>query len=193
MVFFSFIFIGSTHGFVDDFKKQEEIINKISPEIVLCEELQNIKLISKEDYENILKKKRISEMTAFSEVEKLIRLCYSKNIKLIGIDLLNYGFDNVLQEKVKNSARLSESEEKKLSQILRKREFHQLNVIKRYAHKSDKPVIIITGAWHLRTDSVILTNLSDYSLILPCNERGDLLIKPPAEGEKIIYCEKKWQ
>jgi len=88
---------------------------------------------------------------------------------------------------------LSKSEDKKLSQILRKREFHQLNVIKRYVHKSDKPVIIITGAWHLRTDSVILTNLSDYSLILPCNERGDLLIKPPAEGEKIIYCEKKWQ
>ena len=41
---FSFIFIGSTHSFVDDFLKQEEIIELVKPEFVLNEELENLKL-----------------------------------------------------------------------------------------------------------------------------------------------------
>mgnify|MGYP001566001469 FL=1 len=69
---FSFIFIGSTHGFVDDFIKQKEIINFINPEFVLCETLENLSLDTKEKFEDILKTKKISNMTSFSEIKKLV-------------------------------------------------------------------------------------------------------------------------
>ena len=69
---FSFIFIGSTHGFVDDFIKQKEIINFINPEFVLCETLENLSLDTKEKFEVILKTKKISNMTSFSEIKKLV-------------------------------------------------------------------------------------------------------------------------
>src|SRR3989344_3891932 len=99
---FSFILIGSTHSFVDDFFKQEEIIKSLKPEFVLSEELENLKLDTEDKVKEILEKKFISDMTSFDEVEKLIKLCFEKKIKLIGIDFHNFGFDENLQKKIKN-------------------------------------------------------------------------------------------
>ena len=84
-----FIFIGSTHGFIDDFLKQKEVILAVKPEFVLCEGLENLTLDSKEKFEKLCKKRKISNMTSFEEVEKLINLCFRENIKLIGIDFKN--------------------------------------------------------------------------------------------------------
>src|SRR3989344_3485016 len=80
---FSFILIGSTHSFVDDFLKQEEIIKSVKPEFVLSEELENLKLDTEDKVKEILEKKFISDMTSFDEVEKLIKLCFEKKNKII--------------------------------------------------------------------------------------------------------------
>ena len=79
---FSFIFIGNTHSFVNDFLKQKEIIELIKPEFVLSEELENLKLDTEDKVKEILEKKFISDMTSFDEVEKLIKLCFEKKIYL---------------------------------------------------------------------------------------------------------------
>ncbi len=55
---FSLIFVGDTPGFIDDFKKQEEIINLFNPEFVLCENLEDLSLDSKEKFDDILKKEK---------------------------------------------------------------------------------------------------------------------------------------
>ena len=83
---FSFIFIGNTHSFVNDFLKQKEIIELIKPEFVLSEELENLKLDTEDKFKEILKKRDISNMTSFNDVEKLIKLCFENKINLIGID-----------------------------------------------------------------------------------------------------------
>ena len=187
---FSFIFLGDTHGFINDFIKQKEIIEIIHPDFVLSESLQNISLDSKERYIEILRTKKISEMVSFEEVNDLINLCNKKDINLIGIDLENFGFDKSLQKKIKNNIALSEDEEFKMNEILKRRSEHQLKMIKDFKKKTEKPIIIIVGSWHLRKDSLLMKSLDNYKVIFPCDSKGSLLIEPPKNKNNISYCER---
>ncbi len=141
----SFIFIGSTHSFLDDFSKQKEIINTINPEFILSEELEDLKLEQVDQFKEIFEKKFISDMTSFNEVEKLIKLCFEKKIKLIGIDFHNFGFDENLQKKIKNQKKLTREEEEKLNDLVEKREKYHLSKILEYKSKTKLPIIIILG------------------------------------------------
>ncbi len=185
---FSFIFIGSTHGFIDDFIKQKEIISLINPEFVLCENLENLSLDTKEKFEDILKNKTISNMTSFDEIKNLIELCDNKNIKLIGIDLANFGFDKTLQEKIKRQEKLSKEEENKIEEILRLRDKVHLEKILEYKNKTNRPLVIIIGSWHLRENFPLRNSLDNYKIFFPCDKKGNLLIEPQ-EDKKINYCE----
>ena len=185
---FFLFFIGHTHGFIDDFKKQKEIIEKVKPDFVLCESMENLSLISKEDYNQIFKKREISNMTSFEENEKLIRFCFEKNIKLVGIDFENFGFNEILQNKIKKQQEITEEENKEVENILKKRSKHHLMIIKDILNKTEKPIIIILGSWHLREDSLLMRDLHNYKIIFPCDENGNLLHEPT--DKKISYCER---
>jgi len=185
---FSFIFVGGTHGFVDDFKKQKEVILPTMPEFVLCEDLEDNVLDSKEKLKEIINKKEISNMTSFEDAEKLIMLCLAKNIKLIGIDFHNFGFNENLQKKIKNQDELSEDEDEQVKEILIERGNNQIKCIKEYHKKSTKPIVVIVGAWHLREDSKLIKSFDRYKVIFPCDEKGNLVLEPI--NEKIVYCEK---
>jgi hypothetical protein len=182
----SFIFIGSTHFFLDDFLKQKEIITSINPKFILSEELEDLELDSKEKFKEILKKRFISEMTPFDEVEKLIKLCFEKKINLIGIDFHNFGFDETLQNKIKNQKELTKKEEKNLNEIIQKREEHHLSKILEYKEKTEQ-VIVIVGCWHLRKDSLLRKRLKNYKIIAPLDENGEVLFEPT--NKKIKYGE----
>jgi len=175
---FSFIFIGSTHGFIDDFSKQRELIKLIKPEFVLCEELEDLKLDSKKRFNELFRKKYISDMTSFDEVKKLIRLCFDKNIKLIGIDFHNLGFDDNLQKKIKNQEKLTKEEKGKLDKITKLREKNHLSKILKYKKKTSRSIIIIIGCWHLRKGSLLIKKLKNYKVILPCDKMGNPLFAP---------------
>ncbi len=185
---FSFIFIGSTHGFIDDFIKQGEVISSVSPEYVLAEDLENISLDSREKFENLFNKEKISNMTAFAEVERLVKFCYEKNLKLIGIDLPNFGFNKILQEKIKKQEKLSEKEEEEINDILKIRQRNHLKKILEYKKKTDKPLVIIVGSWHLKENSLLRDSLNNYKIFFPCDGEGNLLIEPLGD-KKIKYCE----
>jgi len=174
----SFIFIGSTHSLLDDFSKQKEIINLVNPEFVLSEELEDLKLEREDQFKEILEKKFISDMTSFVEVEKLVKLCSEKEIKLIGIDFHNFGFDENLQEKIKNQKELTREEEEKLNDLVEKREKYHLSKILEYKSKTKSPIIIILGCWHLRKDSLLRKRLKNYKIIAPINESGEILLEP---------------
>ena len=184
----SLIFIGSTHGFIDDFAKQKEIIEEENPEFVLCEELENLKLDSKEKFLEIIKKKHFSEMTKFEEVERLVNLCFNKNIKLIGIDFHNFGFDENLQNKIKSQGELTKEEEEKLNEIINKREKYHLSKILECKEKTNKPIIIIIGCWHLREDSLLRKKLKNYKIIAPIDDKGKVMFAPQKD-KKIKYGE----
>lgn len=191
---FPIIFLGDTHGFIDDFVKQKEIIDKINPDFILSESLQNLSLDSKEKYEEVLKIKKISEMVLFSEIENLIGLCYKKNIKLIGIDIENFGFTKELQEKINNNQDITREEEKKIEHLLNRREKHQIRMIKNFKNKTKKPIVVILGSWHLREDSPLMKSFNNYKVIFPCDKENKLLFEPPQKREDVFYCEReKWQ
>ncbi len=112
-------------------------------------------------------------MTTFSEVEELVNYCYKKEISLIGIDFQNFGFDENLQKKILYQDDLSESEEKQLENIQMKREKYHLKKIKEY----NNPLVIL-GSWHLREDSLLRKELSDYVIYGPLDKKGNLIFQP---------------
>lgn len=183
----SFIFIGSTHSFLDDFSKQKEIIESVKPEFLLSEELENLKLDNEDKFKEIMEKEFISDMTSFDEVEKLIKLCFEKNIKLIGIDFHNFGFDENLQRKIKNQKELTKEEEEILEELTKKREKHHLSRILRYKSKTKLPIVVILGCWHLRKDSLLRKRLENYKIIAPLDENGEVLFEP--SNKEIKYGE----
>lgn len=183
----SFIFLGSTHSFIDDFLKQKEIIELVKPEFVLSEELEDLKLDTVQKMKEVLEKKIISDMTSFYEVEKLIKLCFEKKIKLIGIDFHNFGFDKDLQRKIKNQETLTKKEEEKLNKIVKEREKHHLSMILEYKSKTKRPLVIILGCWHLRENSLLRKTLKHYKIIAPIDENGKILFEP--NNKEIKYGE----
>lgn len=185
---FSFVFIGSTHSFLDDFSKQEEIINLIKPEFVLSEELENLKLDSKDKFLEFFKTMNVSNMTSFEEVEKLARLCFNRKIKLIGIDFHNFGFDEELQRKIKNREELSKEDENKLNKIIRLREKHHLSKILEYRRKTSLPIVVILGCWHLREGSLLREKLKNYKIIAPLGGDGEVLFAP-SKNKDVKYGE----
>jgi len=184
---FSFIFVGSTHSFIDDFPKQEKIIKLMKPEFVLSEELEDLKLDTESRFKEIFEKKFISNTTSFEDVEKLIKLCFERKISLIGIDFHNFGFDNNLQRKVKSQEGLTKEEEERLNSLIEEREEHHLSKILEYKSKTKLPLIIILGCWHLRKNSLLRKRLKNYKIIAPLDEQGEVLFEP--NNKKIRYGE----
>lgn len=175
---FSSILIGSTHGFIDDFLKQKEIIKLIKPEFVLYEELENLELDSKEKFYELFENKKISDMTSFEEVERLVKLCFEEGIKLIGIDIKNFGFNNILRKKIKNQEELTKLEEEEIKNIIESRERKHLDKILEYNKKTSRQIIVILGSWHLREGSLLRKKLKNYKLILPCDKNNKPLFEP---------------
>lgn len=181
------IFVASTHGFIDDFLKQEEIIESARPEFVLCEELEDLELDSEGKFNELLQKKKISNMTSFEEVSKLVEFCFNKGIKLIGIDFKNFGFNFALQNKVKNQEELTKKEEKELNKIMKLREKRHLHKILEYRKKTSRPLVIILGCWHLRKGSLLRTRLKNYQLIAPVDKNNKPVFAPiDKEGIKYV-------
>jgi hypothetical protein len=182
-----FIFIGDTHGFINDFSKQKEIIEKINPEIILSESMQDISLISKEDYIKAIQRRKISEMVEFEEMKLLIELCYKNKIKLIGIDFPNFGFDDRLQKIVKGEIKPLKKDIKKIEALIGQRERRHLEILRKFENKSRKPILVLIGSWHLRESSLVMKSLKNYKVIFPCDENGKILTKPSKTGD-IRYC-----
>jgi len=182
------IFIGSTHGFINDFLKQKEIMFKYKPKFVLSEELEDLKLDSKEKFKELFKKKTISNMTSFEEVKDLAKFCLKRKTKLIGIDFPNFGFNEPLQRKIKNQEKVSKKEEEEINKILKMREEKHLREILIYQKKTKHPIVIILGCWHLREESLLRNKLKNYKIISPCDKNKKILLSPPKDKE-IFYCE----
>ena len=184
---FSFIFIGDTHGFLNDFIKQKEIIEQVNPEFVLAEQLQDIVLDSKKSFLEIVDKRYISELVDFEHVEQLIKLCDKKNIKLVGMDIKDFGYEKGIRNIILGKRKPTKEEEKAVEKIVEKREMHQLRAIQKYAKMTKKPIVIITGCWHLREDSSILKSLDRYLVVYPSDGNGNLITEKPKDITKITY------
>ncbi len=184
----NFIFLGMTHGFIDDFTEQKKLIEEIKPEFVLSEDMQDISIISDKDYSSFLQNKKHSLMMPFEDVEKLVSLCKEKNIKLIGIDFKDFGFSKNISNKINNNEKVTKEEEKEIEELVNKREKYQIKKIKEYENKSTNTILVFLGAWHLRKGGLISNEIKNSKIIFPANKKGDLVLEPTKD--KIVYMEK---
>jgi len=187
------VFLGDTHGFINDFEKQKELIERFSPEYVLYEQLNDLELTNEKDFELLLNSNSVSEMTSVEEIKDILLLCKSKNIKLIGIDLKNFGLEGELQKIVKGEKEPSEKEMAEIESLQEKREQVQKTKIQEYLNLSKKPILVITGSWHLREKGP-LRSFTEYLLIIPTDKSGELILGPPEDGfikfSEISICKK---
>lgn len=180
---FSFIFLGDTHGYWNDFSKQKEIIDAVRPEIVLCEQLQNKKLDTKRDYQEILLSKFISDTVEFEQMEKLITLCHKRKISLIGIDRYNYSFSAQILNALKTNT-VTQQQSEEMEALAFQREKEQAKSLKKYVGFSSKPILVIVGTWHLRDNSPLFQGLLNYAVIFPVDENNKPLYGPKSTQEK---------
>lgn len=185
---FSFIFLGLTHGFLDDFRKEEEVIKKTNPSVILSEEMEDKILASEGDYKNFLDKKEHSLMTNFKRMKPLVSLCQKKKIYLIGIDFKNFGFKKELITKMSHNKNLTKKEEKEIERMVQKRESYHIKKILESSKIYKKPILVFLGAWHLRKEGLIVSQIKNSRIIFPADKKGELVVKPTRE--KIVYMEK---
>lgn len=184
---FSFIFIADTHGFLNDFQKQKEIIDKAAPEYVLAELLQEHVLDTPQKYAQLKRKEEISEMVSWKEIRKLVCLCEQKNIKLIGMDFTNFGFNTHLQQIVKGEKELTKNDEDEIEKILENRQKKHVEMCREYKKKTCKPIVVIVGAWHLQESSLLMQELNNYLVIYPVKNDGSMLLSPEGRKGEVRY------
>lgn len=187
---FDFIFIGETHGFIQDFNKEKETIEIVKPDLVLSEQMQDMKLDSKKKMESLLEQDYFSDIVELKEVKDLIKLCMKHNIKLIGMDFKNFGFGKRLQNIIKSKINATKKDILNFEKIAKKREMLHLKMIKAAKKETKKPILILLGTWHLREDSLLMKELKNYIVIYPCIKKGEILMKPLKNKEDIRYCYK---
>ena len=181
---FPLVIIGDTHGFIDDFQKQKEVLQTIHPKFVLVELLENKQCNSFGEYRSLLQKESLSPV-----LQKLLAFCVQENIKAIGLDLKHFGLNSRLQDIVNNKTLPTKEDNEHLERILKKRQKHHISMIKRYLTKT-KSLVVILGAWHLQEYSPLMKAFAHYLAIFPCDTKGRLLLRPPKNG-KVRYSFKQ--
>ncbi|MAG50082.1 hypothetical protein CL621_00385, partial [archaeon] len=91
------IIFGETHGFLDDDKIQEEIIQYFKPTIFLYEMLEETKLLTTDKQKEFLKEsneKDFSVISTFGELKKTINLATKYNLPIVGNDIKNMCREN---------------------------------------------------------------------------------------------------
>ena len=174
------IFLGDTHCFIDDFKKQKELIDRFKPEFVLSEQLQEVSILNKKDYQDN------SYLKRFNEQNKLINLCNQNDIKLIGIDFKDFGFNKRQQKIVKGEIKPTKKDIIKIHILTNKRKKHHIFIVNKYLKLSQRPIIVIIGCWHLKEKSKLRKSFKGSKIIVPVDNNNKLLIGPK-EINKIRY------
>lgn len=179
------ILFAETHGFLDELPIQDKIISEVSPKFYLYEMLEEEELINKEKQLSFLSEKDekdFSIISKFGELKKVIRLALKYNLKLVGCDIKNMcrKDKDFLKQKTLTSEEIKEEE------ILRKRELHQKEIIEKCSIKSDKPVFVSLGAYHLRKDSPLML-LDNFIIIVPLFDGEQIFGEEGIENKKVSY------
>lgn len=175
------ILIADAHAMTNIFSKQKEIIEKYRPVFVLSEKMENNNVESDYSFNQIMKMKKISNMTTMDEVKELIKLCHKKNIKLIGMDFENFLIDRKLQTKINRDIKLTPDEEKELKDLFYRRENKHAKMISKFLEISRKPLVVIVNAKELKRNSLIRRSFNNYHLVYLSNTKGEMVLSPTKE------------
>ena len=176
------IIFGETHGFLEDNKYQEEIINLFKPNIFLYEMLEETSLKTKEQIDSFLlneDSRDFSVISTFGELKNTIKLAKKHNLPIEGIDIKN------MLRKDKSfltAIELSDEEIKIEEEILKKREEKQNQKILSHLKEGER-IFVSVGAYHLRDESPLVNIKSNYLIIYPIYN-GEQIFEPPTDFKK---------
>lgn len=176
------IIFGETHGFLEDNKFQEEIINVFKPNLFLYEMLEETSLDTKEQIEDFLLKQDsedFSIISTFGELKNTIDVAKKHNISIRGMDIKNMlRKDKTFLTKFE----LTEEDVKIEERILKEREEKQKQQILLNLQEGNR-VFASTGAYHIRPDSPLLNLNLNYLVIYPAYN-GEQVFEPPVDFKK---------
>ena len=175
------VLVTDAHGYVKTFDKIKEIIERYKPVFVLSEDMENHKVESDFEFNQFIKKNKVSNMTPVSTVKELVKLCHKNKIKLIGIDFENFLMDRKMQTKIKRNMDFTEEEDKEYWSLVHRRENKHVKMIGKFLDISRKPVVVIVGAWHLRKGSLIRKSFGHYHLVYMADSKGGMVLGPTKE------------
>ncbi len=180
------IFFGETHGFVkNEAKYIEKAIKKLKPQAILYELLEDKKLDNIEKINSFLKKsdkKKFSLISLNSELKKIIKLGKKYKLPIIGCDLKNMG----RKKPIPINQRLTEKQINNEEKILKRREKHQIKIIRKALSKYEL-LFIIVGAYHLRENSPLRRITKDSLIILPKYNEKEIFSPEGIDSRKKIY------
>jgi len=186
---FPLVFLADSHGFINDFSKQKEFIERFHPEFFLIDQLENFTLEKKEDFESLRKQKRISEMSDFEKQKDLIEFCENQGIKIIGIDMPNLGVPLKIAKKINKKMVLTDEEKFEMEENTQRRSQIHIDKIKEYLKKTDKSILVSISAWFLKENSELRNVFSNYLVGYLSDSDGKVLISKPEKGQKIFWRE----
>lgn len=184
------VLIGELHGWDKSLKIEENIIRLIKPNIFL-HELLECYIVTPLDARRILNKKEWkSKVHSFHDIKQIFSIILKLKIAGRGHDLIYHGIRNI-QDYYVTDRELTEKEEKDEQALTKRREEKQKIVILKIL-TSERPVIAISGSYHLRDDSPIIKSLRDkkMALIYPSINGNLYYGQEGLQSDKIIYIVK---
>jgi hypothetical protein len=183
-----FVF-GETHGFLNDLELQERIIKSILPGIYIYEMLEDNSITSEIEFRDFISKEDSSQfsiISSFGELKPAIKMAWRNNLKIFGCDLRNMGRADNSFLKTKE---LTEQEEKRELELLKKREEYQSKKISELIVNKQLSFVSL-GAYHLRKDSEIWNLLKKFNPVIcypTLNGKQEFGPTDDLRESKIIY------
>jgi len=180
------IFFGETHGFVkNEAEYMEMAIKKLKPQIILYELLEDKKLDNIVKINSFLrqsKNKRFSLISSYGELKGVVELGKKYKLPIIGCDLKDMGRN----KSIPINKKLTKKEIYVERKILKKRERHQMKVIK-IVLKKYKIILVIVGAYHLRKNSPLRKIKGSRNIIPKYKDKEIFSPKNISVKSKIYY------
>lgn len=186
---FPIIFVAHSHGFINDSAKMREFLEEYKPEFFLCEQVEDLKFETKEDFDKFYRQKKVSDMTEFHDVVNMVEYCQKNNIRIIGTDLHNFGIPQNIAKKISEKKPISEGEKFIVGMALQERSGKQIETIKEYLKKTNRPIVVSVGSWHLRENSDLRNAFDYYKICYLADNDGKVIISPPQKGDKVFWRE----
>lgn len=174
---------------MNDAAKIREALETYNPEFFLCEQVEDLKFETKEDFDKFYRQKKVSEMTEFNDIVDMVEFCQRKNIRLIGTDLHNLGIPKEIARKISEKKPIGEGEKFIVEMALPDRTKKQIETIQEYLKKTNRPIVVSVGAWHLRENSELRNAFDYYKVCYLANTDGKVLTTRPEKGDKIFWRE----
>lgn len=153
---FDIILIGELHGWKKSLDIEKEIIKKVNAKLFLHEMFEDYIITPEEASEDIKSKKWKSRIFSYEVIKPLLKIVKLTKAVGYGSDIHDQGIKDIDNYHVDRD--LTPEEEIEEEKLIKNRERKQAKIIINML-KKQRPIIAITGTYHLRKESFLLSQL----------------------------------